>query len=349
MSHRQILPILAIVAIGVAAFLTPFAWRVAYSAWGPTDHVVPSYLPALEPSRERAAFNATPIEELASLVPGYVIIGDSMGGRVDPDRLGALSHEPIAPVLQNATGSGYWYLVLKNYVVASGVTPKRVFVFFRDTNLTDVMFRLGGEYRSQLDTVARDSEPELNRVVSLHTPGLSAQVDVWLDRLYGLSRARAWIEPKLTAWPARVVGGSDASDVVLARVNRSFALDRLRVMTAADINTGADDDADADFPRFVNTSALPLFIALAREHRLPLCFVRVLRRPINGAAPPESARMQQYVRDLRAYLEAEGVGFIDDRDDPVLATLPYADGDHIARDARVPYTDRFWDKVQRLR
>jgi uncharacterized protein YjbI with pentapeptide repeats len=30
------------------------------------------------------------------------------------------------------------------------------------------------------------------------------------------------------------------------------------------------------------------------------------------------------------------------------AKLPYADGDHIDRDARVPYTDRFWPRLQRL-
>jgi hypothetical protein len=28
--------------------------------------------------------------------------------------------------------------------------------------------------------------------------------------------------------------------------------------------------------------------------------------------------------------------------------LPYGDGDHIAREARTPYTQRFWTKIQRL-
>jgi hypothetical protein len=31
-----------------------------------------------------------------------------------------------------------------------------------------------------------------------------------------------------------------------------------------------------------------------------------------------------------------------------LAQLPYGDGDHISRDARVPYTDRFWPKLRAL-
>lgn len=328
--------------------VVPFVLRVAYAAWGPADLVVASYLPALEASRARDPFDAAPIDDLVSLQPGYVIISDSMGGRIDPDRLSSLTGEPVGPLLQNATGSGYWYLVFKNYVVASKITPKRVFVFFRDTNLTDVMFRLGGEYRRRLDTVALDSEPVLNRAVAARTPDLGSRVHRWLDQMYGIERTRSWLAPRITDWPIKVVAGDEAEDVVLGRVNRSFALDRLRVMTTADVAAADDDDPEMDFGARVGVSVLPPFIALAREHGLRLCFVRVLRRPIDGAAPPESPRLRKYVEDLRAYLKASGVDYIDDRDDPALARLPYADGDHIASEARVAYTDRFWDAVQRL-
>lgn len=334
--------------IGIAVLATPLLLRGAYAAWGPADHAVPSYLPALEVSREREPFDPVPIGELESLKPGYVIISDSMGGRIDPDRLGALTGEPIGPLLQNATGSGYWYLVLKNYVVASRIQPKRVFVFFRDTNLTDVMFRLGGEYRRRLDSVALDHEPELNAVVAARRPDVLSRVHGWLDRAYDVERTRAWIEPKVTGWPVEVVAGADSEDTVIARVNRSFALDRLRVMTHADVEAAEEDDPEADFGAHVNASALPLFLSLAREHGLRLCFVRVLRRPVDGAPPAESARLRKYVADLAAYLRANGADFIDDRDDPALARLAYADGDHIASEARVEYTDRFWDKVRRL-
>lgn len=344
-SIRELAPL---IGIAFAVVVTPFVLRAAYAAWGPADHAVASYLPALEASRPRDAFDPAPIDELASFKPAYVIISDSMGGRIDPERLTALSGDDVAPILQNATGSGYWFLVLKNYVVASRIQPKRVFVFFRDTNLTDVMFRLGGEYRRRLDAVALDSEPELNRAVAARTPDLSSRVHRWVDGTYGIEPARAWLGPTITDWPMKVVAGSDGEEIVRERVNRSFALDRLRVMTSADVAAADDDDPDADFGARVNASVLPAFIALAREHGLRLCFVRVLRRPVDGAAPPESPRLRKYVQDLRAYLKAGGVDYIDDRDDPALARIPYADGDHIASEARIAYTDRFWDAVQRL-
>jgi hypothetical protein len=89
-------------------------------------------------------------------------------------------------------------------------------------------------------------------------------------------------------------------------------------------------------------------LAAAREHNLRLCFVRVLRRPVDGQPPPESPELQRYVRDLREFVTRGGAVFIDDRDDPALARLAYADGDHISRDARDEYTRRFWTKIQSL-
>ena len=77
-----------------------------------------------------------------------------------------LTGRPVAPLLQAGSGSAFWYLALKNWVVASGIKPRMVFIFFRDTNLTDVMFRLDEQFRWSLDIVAHDREDELNAVVA---------------------------------------------------------------------------------------------------------------------------------------------------------------------------------------
>jgi hypothetical protein len=168
-----------------------------------------------------------------------------------------------------------------------------------------------------------------------------------VDALYGVNRAREWIAPHLTAWPARVVvDGAHAQTRLLDRVNAAFTLDKLRPIAQADLE--AADAREADFASHVDASVLPLMLEVAHEHGLRLCFVRVLRRPVNGQPPPESPALQRYVADLRAYLAREGADYIDDRDDPELAKLSYGDGDHITRDARLPYTQRFWSKIQRL-
>ena len=52
-------------------------------------------------------------------------------------------------------------------------------------------------------------------------------------------------------------------------------------------------------------------------------------------------RMSRYVRDC-GLVERRGGVLRDDRDDPVMATIAYADGDHIARADRARYTDRFF-------
>jgi hypothetical protein len=326
----------------------PLAWRPILRTWGPpAESAPPSYLPALEAARPRQPFQPGPIEDLTSMQPGYITIGDSMGGRIDPERLTALANAPIAPILQNATGTAYWFLVFKNWVVASHVKPKRVVIFFRDTNLTDPMFRVSGPYRQTLDEVARDREDELNAVLAQHTNGPWYRVHHLAASIYDVDRARDWLVPALTAWPARVVIGTARRQVLLDEINDAFALDKLRSVSQADL--AAADDRDADFAAHVDTSLLPAFLELARANGIRLCFVRVMRRPTGwGEAPAQSHALRIYMRDLRAYLESHGADLLDDYDDGELAKLPYADGDHIDRDARVPYTDRFWPRLQRL-
>jgi hypothetical protein len=157
---------------------------------------------------------------------------------------------------------------------------------------------------------------------------------------------RESIEPRLNAWPARIVAAPGRSAQLLERVNETFALDRMRSVAQADL--GAADDRRADFDQYVDQSALPLMIDVARRAGLRLCFVRVMRRPVAGEPPPVSPALARYITDLRSYLLANGAHFIDDHDDPTLARLPYADGDHVSRDARVPYTERFWPKLRAL-
>ena len=344
-SSRPVTQVIACVAICGVILAMPLLWRPVLRAVHPVTGEQPSYLPALERSRERYPFGPDVAADLRQYPPGIVTIGDSMAGRIDGDRLAELSGEAVSPLVLNSTGPAYWYLVFKNHVVASGTHPRWVFVFFRDTNLTDVMFRLDGPYRSTVDQVAHDTEDELNRVVAMRTDRPWRRVHRVVERVYETKRLQEWLVPVINDAPARVVAPT-APDKLLEAANRAFSLERLRTMAQADIE--AADTRDADFPARVEASTLPLMLSLAREHGLRLAFVRVLRRPVDGAPPPESPALQQYVKDLRQYIEANGGVLLDDRDDPELARLPYADGDHIAREARTAYTDRFWTRVQRL-
>ena len=338
---------LRLLGTALVVLAAPLAWWVLVGAFGPAAADQPvSYLPALEARRPRQPFDRTVIDDLRRLDPKYVFIGDSMARRISPSHLIKISGASVAPLYQNSTGPAYWYLTFKNHLIPSGVKPAWVFFFFRDTFFTDTLFRLTGRYRAKVDTAASDSEVDLNRIVAARTGGHWYAVHRAVDEVYAAERAREWLEPKLTAWPAALVRGSSGVDALLDEANEAFDLDRMRTMAAVDVEAASDEAAD--FERNVDSSILPLILSLAREHELRVCFVRVVRRPENGRPPEDSPALAAYVRDFRAYVTTNGATFMDDHDDPRLARLPYSDGDHITEAARPLYTDMFWPRVQAL-
>ena len=196
----------ALSAVLVAA--TPLAWHGVNRAWGRTPTSRPAICRPSRPPARAAAFIAGPIEDLSGMRPGIIIIGDSMAGRIEPDRLTGLAGTPVAPLLQNATGSAYWYLAFKNWVVASGVKPRlgRHLLSRHQPDRSDVPARRAVSQRARRGRAR--SEPELNRVVAQHTSGPWFRVHQAVDRATGAGRARDWLPPALSAWSARVVVGS---------------------------------------------------------------------------------------------------------------------------------------------
>ncbi|MEO8076092.1 MAG: hypothetical protein ABI818_07170 [Acidobacteriota bacterium] len=332
----------------IALLLTvPFAIRVV-NAWHHDVPETPSYLPALEGPRARDAFDATPVRDLARMNPGYVIIGDSMAGtRIDPRRLTELAGQPIAPLLHPGSGPAWWYLVLKNWVIASQVRPRCVFIFFRDTNLTNVMFRLDEQFRWMVDFAAHEREDELNSVIATRTEGPWFRLAGTFESIYGAGRARRWIEPALTQAVGRTLIPSRRQHAAfMSSMNARFSLDHLRPMEAADIQSA--EEHDADFGRYVNRSLLPLMLRDAKAAGLTLCFVRVQRRPEGGRPPYQSRALRRYVTDLRAYIESHGGILHDDTGDTALTLDMYADGDHLAGTARRLYTEIFFERLKPL-
>jgi hypothetical protein len=336
-------------AFGLAVLLIligSFAWRAALALWGPaSSSLEPSYLPALEVARDRYPFDAAPLEVMERVRPSVAILGDSMALRVDSDRLATRLSQPVLSFMRYGTGSASWYLRLKNYIVASSVHPRWVLVFFRDTQLTDPLFRATGADRYLLDPEARESEPELNTVMQAQTRNPWFKAQIAIDQLFAASRARDWGEPALRRSVARALVAGDP-DGLIAEVNGVFDRSNFRALFGADL---AEAEAESlAFNRRVRGSVLPLMLDLAQQHELRLCFVRVLRRPVHGHAAAESAPLRAYVRDLRAYLTGRGAYLLDDRDEPRFATLAYDDGDHVLDEDIPKYTDLFAERLKGL-
>ncbi|WP_448988877.1 hypothetical protein [Luteitalea sp.] len=330
-----------LVAILAIALAIPLIWHPVMARLS-SRAVEPSYLPALEASRERIAFRPDPIKDLQRLRPSYVFIGDSMlGTRIDAGYLAGLLGQDVAMLARAGTGSAYWYLSFKNYLVASGERPKVTFFFFRDLNMTDPLFRLTGPFRWSLDEVAQPEEPALNDVIASRRQGAWFRVHGAVNRAYNVDRANAWMERQLYDWPTRLWTDDEPTRRTwLDRMTfETMGLERLRPMADADVQAAVD--AEADFDRYMPQSVLPLIIDLAKQHGMKVCFVRVQRRPVGNKPPEQSPRMQEYMRDFRAYVEAEGMFLHDDTGDPMQTLAMYEDGDHIGRAHRQRYTRQF--------
>jgi hypothetical protein len=336
-----------LVLVIAAAFVTPLSIRAVNRAVVGAPPGL-GYLPALEKSAEHRSFDPAPIRNLQHGRPLWVFIGDSMmGTRIDPIYLGEISatrDEIVAFLYHPATGPAWWYLSFKNHFVASGIRPRAVFVFFRDTNLTDTLFRVESLYGNALDDVAHPEEPELNALIAARKRGIWSRVHTAAVRTYQTDIATGWLEPGIRRW---FVNWRYPDPSARARFDRSlnerFDLANLRGDVAADL-AGANEAAD--FDRDLPTSVLPLMIGLARQHGVQLCFVRVQRRPDGTTPPPQSPNLTRYVRQLDAYLTSNGALFHDDWGDPELPESIYADGDHV-RDRR-HYTDVFRKRLDPL-
>jgi hypothetical protein len=323
--------------------LIPLVLRGA-AAIHPVPNLQPTYLPSLEGPRERAPFDASRPAELARMQPDFVVIGDSMAGsRIDPAVFTRVSGRSIAPLLYAGSGPAWWYLVLKNWVVASGIRPKAVVIFFRDTNLTNVLFRIDATW--SLDTAALAREDDLNAVVARRRGNAFYAIRSAFDRVYGATEARRWIEPLVNEWPARVmIPYRKPREAFLQAVNDRFSLDHLRPMDAADMQ--ATEDREADFDAFVEKSQLPLMLREARQAGILLVFVRVQRRPVGGQPPYQSPALQRYVRQLRTYIQGHGGVLFDDTGDRAETLDWYEDGDHLSREGRRRYTERFAERIR---
>jgi hypothetical protein len=340
---RRLAPAYGLIGLVVVALLVPLAIRLVPGGGGP-EHL--AYLPALEGRRE-GPFHAHRIPELQRMNPGAVVIGDSMAGtRIDERLLGDLSGVPVAPLLQAGSGSAFWYLAMKNWVIASGIEPRVVFIFFRDTNLTDVLFRLDSPFAWALDSVATDTvETELDAVVRAAREGRWFAVHDLTEQVYAAEPVRRRLEPALLRAPATWMTSSRRGQTeLLKRANERFGLDHLRVMETADMA----EDAGTDFDDAVERSVLPLMLRDAARAGFTLCLVRVQRRPLDGHPPRQPPALRDYVSNLRAYVEARGAVFHDDTGDPDLTLDMYEDGDHIARQARGGYTRFFHQRLGRL-
>jgi hypothetical protein len=336
----QVLSLLLVLA---GVLVVPLGLRAINSALPGAD-VRDSYLPSVETPRPREPFDQETATVVRDSQPHYVVIGDSMAGiRIDPLQLTRAARVNVIGLYQQGSPVAYWYLVFKNLVAENGLSGVRgAIFFFRDDQLTTQVQAATGS----LDRVARDREPELDRILAADKLGTFSDVHRLARRVYGFDRSRLFFEPWLNRWPAEAVAPDRPSELLAAINAEVFALDKLRKFEGSDL--AESTAASLNFAANVDRSLLPAILRIGGERKIRLAFVRVQRRPEPDGPPPQSDALKTYVADLRDYLAARNAYFHDDWGDPEQPLSVYADGDHLTGEGRSRYTQRFAERHARF-
>ena len=335
--------VLSLVLVLAGIVVVPLGLRAVNGAL-PGAAVRDSYLPSVETPRPREPFDQETADAVREANPLFVVIGDSMAGiRIDPRQLSRQAHTSVVGLYQQGSPVAYWYLALKNLVVENGLKNVRgAILFFRDDQLTTQVQVAPGS----LDRVARDREPELDRVLAADKLGTFSGVHRAARTVYQYDRTRLWLERLLNRWPAAIVEPAGPDDLLNAMNSEVFALDRLRRFEASDLAASTGDSLD--FAANVERSLLPEILRLAAAHDIRLAFIRVQRRPAADGPPPQSDALKKYADDLKAYLTANGAYYHDDWGDPEEPLSMYADGDHLTAAGRIRYTELFAERHARF-
>ena len=310
--------------------------------------LVPALVTHLIPARRD--FDPKPIAHLRKKQPEIVLIGDSvLGGSIEPALFARETGVRDVEMLWNGgAASAAWYLLLKNYVVPSGIHPQLVCIFFRERMLTDATFRTTPTYRRFLESLRHKKEPVYQAV--LHgdeedqTP-LGRMID-WLDPL---KTRRHVQQEKISRLAFRVAAGGVRIGPLRRRVNETFDVAKLRdeiMNESAEVTGETPEEFTADPKR----NFLPHIIETAKQAGLPLCFVREKRYPLPDGTTPQSEDIRRYMADLRRWVESRGCSFVDltnnRKPDQSMYTKP--GDDHIRKGAKEEVTKIYAEKLRPL-
>ncbi len=310
--------------------------------------LIPALVSHLIPARRD--FALSPIARLRRQQPEVVMIGDSvLGGSIDPKtfaRETGLRHVEL--LWSGGAASAAWYLVLKNYVVASGIHPQLVCFFFRERMLTDAAFRTTPTYRNYLESIQHQREPVYRSILHGDEEERGALGQV-IDWLYPLNERRHVQQEKISRMAFRVAAGGVKIGPLRRHVNRIFDPVRLReeiMNESADLNAEEPEEFSAD----PGKNFLPHLVELARQANLRLCFVREKRYPLPNGVTPQNGDIQRYMVDLRRWVEGQGCLFVDltnnPRPDQSMYTKP--GDDHIRKGAKEEATRIYAEKLRPL-
>lgn len=291
----------------------------------------------------RIAFNTQPLTDLLTKKPSFIFIGDSMlETRIDEATFEQVSGEKTTVLFRGGSASAQWYLMYKNYVIESGIAPKKVVILFRDTYLTDADFRTTGKYALAIESLRTNNEITFDGIIQRQNRSFFEKTTELFAEVGSIYDVQDSYQKSVNALGTKLVTRKDP-ERFSQEVDNKFQLDQLRLATDDDTG-GMVQPEQYVFAGRVTNSFLPEMISLAQQHEQTILFVRVKRRPASDGVTPQSPELIQYIADLKQYLNQQNMEYYDFTDDTTQTVDLYRDGDHI-KDA-VAHTQYFYDKLK---
>jgi len=272
--------------------------------------------------------------KLVTVRPKIVFLGNSiMYESVDEREFLRLTATQTIKIWDGGAASAWWYLALKNVILKAYYKPQMVMLFFRDHFLTDPTYRAIGKHKQNIDALAEQNEPVLDRLAYL---GQMNAVAYFLFRYCPLYRQRDNIKNQLEKTVKDKVVSSlcgleqgipdQAIERLFDEKNLNTELLTIRQLAAE----SAGSNKLYNFQQELERSFLPYMIDMAKENNIQLVFVRMKRRrDVKPGGQPKA--LQKYIKNLEDYLTKNRVLFIDFTDDKRIKIEHYGAGDHLSR------------------
>lgn len=269
------------------------------------------------------------IQELESVNPRYLFIGNSvLESRIDTTLFAQLTGKKALNLQRPGIGILHWYLMLKNIVLPSSNRPKRIFIFFRDGELTEIPDVFETHARRELASLlVRSAFEEL----ALEGPSwLSFKIAFTQCIESPLAALREWAKGELTLASYAIAN--------TPKKERGIAVNQL--FDGKMFRTASLMEPPLLFPK---DSFLNRLIALSKANDLPVVFVRVSRYP--SVAP--RAEANAYFNGLRELMASQSMRYFDFGIDSKVTSQMYVGpgDDHLRIDYRSYYTRLFHQRL----
>lgn len=292
------------------------------------------------PFRQKIPFDKELVRQIEHLNPDYIVLGNSMvESRINSKLLSSLTNSNVLLMTNGGIQSAVWYLLVKNMIVESNVTPKYVFIFFRGNIFSMPRERTEANYRQYVEAYSTENESTFNTTIKNDLGFPVEQIRHYLTSTLDLQPYRSQSQNFIQALAYQFAATGSTYISHRQMMGELFHYSNYRSIEAT------KTDHNFDKPFRPEDGFMPAIIDEADAGDIKMVFVRIQERPTKHNLE-KNERMRDYIGDLEKYVTTRGHVFYDFTGDTKLPVKMYGEGDHIADAYRDQYTRHFYSKLK---